>query len=708
MASFNSTVNGPGGASYAPTPINFSQFANWANQFQQGQLNQQQQQANDQQFQTGAQQQQINTQKIAANQQTIDRANAFKDGVPGSYAAMFQRFMQKGDFQDAMALVPLISREDAANTPIWPATDSPGAGSSPSSSPAKPLPPAASNSPQGDPGSGTVASIVTDRLPNQDTMTGQTILKVAQALSVEPNAVLSPGQVRRAQGLLQRYTGGGTPDGQQTTPSSGPPQPVSGSPRDDAGSGTIASIVSSRLPNQDPAASATITRIAQTMGVDDPNAPLTPGQVRRAQGLLQRYAPAAGSADTGAPPASANSRVAGGFGDLPPSANGVSPKPQITRQALPQSGNPGFQPGGPAQPQAGAPIGAGSAGRVPVAPGQPGGAPQQPQPQQPQGGPITPIPNDPRNGRPIQSAQQANEVLGAIEQRIVELSSNPNNAVKIQQLEHERERIEKAIDPVNVTSSTTRLDPFTGQPLYQGNQPSMSADAVHNAAERYLETGQLPPNLGRGVQGSANSNAIQEQAAELARQRGIDPADLPGKWQQFKAQQVAIQRFTSGKQGDAIKSFNVLVDHLDTLGDAAAALKNGDYRFLNQWKQRYAAETGGTAPTNFDGVKALVGDEIVKAVVGGAGALADREEVKKDLDRASSPKQLSELVDKYRKLALGQLKGLRKQYEVATGQKNFGDLLLPGTLAALGGSEEKVTPGAQSTTPGGLNWSLEK
>jgi hypothetical protein len=624
MASFNSTVNGPGGASYAPTPINFSQFANWANQFQQGQLNQQQQQANDQQFQTGAQQQQINTQKIAANQQTIDRANAFKDGVPGSYAAMFQRFMQKGDFQDAMALVPLISREDAANTPIWPATDSPGAGSSPSSSPAKPLPPAASNSPQGDPGSGTVASIVTDRLPNQDTMTGQTILKVAQALSVEPNAVLSPGQVRRA------------------------------------------------------------------------------------QGLLQRYAPAAGSADTGAPPASANSRVAGGFGDLPPSANGVSPKPQITRQALPQSGNPGFQPGGPAQPQAGAPIGAGSAGRVPVAPGQPGGAPQQPQPQQPQGGPITPIPNDPRNGRPIQSAQQANEVLGAIEQRIVELSSNPNNAVKIQQLEHERERIEKAIDPVNVTSSTTRLDPFTGQPLYQGNQPSMSADAVHNAAERYLETGQLPPNLGRGVQGSANSNAIQEQAAELARQRGIDPADLPGKWQQFKAQQVAIQRFTSGKQGDAIKSFNVLVDHLDTLGDAAAALKNGDYRFLNQWKQRYAAETGGTAPTNFDGVKALVGDEIVKAVVGGAGALADREEVKKDLDRASSPKQLSELVDKYRKLALGQLKGLRKQYEVATGQKNFGDLLLPGTLAALGGSEEKVTPGAQSTTPGGLNWSLEK
>jgi hypothetical protein len=726
MPNFDNGVSPPSPASYSAPLLNFQQFANWANDYQQGGLNAQQQKANDQQYQTNTQQQQLNDQRILEGKRQQQLADALQGGGaldangkfdPQKAQALFAKF---GVLDGMTQMAPLVSRQDAANTPIWPAANSPGAGSSPSSVPAKPLPPVSANSPQGDPGSGTVASIVTDRLPAQDTMTGQTISKVAQALGVEPNAVLTPGQLRRAQVLAQRYAGGGDPDGRGTAPSVAPSQPsASVSPRGDAGSGSIASIVSSRLPNQDGATSATITRIAETMGVDDPNAPLTPGQVRRAQGLLQRYAPTAGAPDTSPSSASANSRVAGGFGDLPPSANGVSAKPQITRQALPQSGNPGFQPSEPAQAQAGAPIGAASAGGPSIAPGRPqggapipaapGGAPlQQPQPPQPQGGPITPIPNDPRNGRQIQSVQQANEVLSAIDQRIVQLSSNPNNAVKIQQLEQERERIETAIAPVSVTPSTTRLDPFTGQPLYQGNQPSMSSDAVHNAAERYLETGQLPPNLGRGVQGSANSNAIQEQAAELARQRGIDPADLPGKWQQFKAQQVAIQRFTSGKQGDTIKSFNVLVDHLDTLGDAASALKNGDYRFLNQWKQRYAAETGGTAPTNFDGVKALVGDEIVKAVVGGAGALADREEVKKDLDRASSPKQLSELVDKYRKLALGQLKGLRKQYEVATGQKNFGDQLLPGTLAALGGSEEKVTPGAQSTTPGGLNWSLEK
>ena len=710
MPYFDNGVSPPRGASYFAPLLNFAQFSDWSA-------------LDPNEIKRKQQQQQINDQLIAENQQKLDLAKTFQDGLPRDTQGNI-------DYAKRRRCSPRrVTSRQSCRWRRWShgrtrpirrsgrqrAPARPGAGSPPSSVPAKPLPPASANSPKGDPGSGTVASIVTDRLPNQDTMTGQTILKVAQALGVEPNAVLTPGQLRRAQVLAQRYAGGGAPDGQQAEPSAAPQPAVPKSPRVDAGSGSIASIVSSRLPTQDPAAIATITRIAQTMGVDDPNVPLTPGQVRRAQGLLQRYAPAAGSADTGASPASANSRVAGGFGDLPPSANGVSPKPQITRQALPQSGNPGFQPGAPPQPQASAPIGAGSTGGPALVPGRPqggapisaapGGAPQQPpQPQQPQGGPITPIPNDPRTGRPIQSAQQAQEVLGAIDQRIVQLSNNPNNAEKICLLEHERERIETAIAPVNVTPSTTRLDPFTGQPLYQGNQPSMSADAVHNAAERYLETGQLPPNLGRGVQGSANSNAIQEQAAELARQRGIDPAALPGKWQQFKAQQVAIQRFTSGKQGDTIKSFNVLVDHLDTLGEAASALKNGDYRFLNQWKQRYAAETGGTAPTNFDGVKALVGDEIVKAVVGGAGALADREEVKKDLDRASSPKQLSELVDKYRKLALGQLKGLRKQYEVATGQKNFGDLLLPGTLAALGGAEEKSTQ--TGVTPDGFSFKV--
>lgn len=480
-------------------------------------------------------------------------------------------------------------------------------------------------------------------------------------------------------------SGGGAAPGPQGEPQSvqaRPLPPAGPGPQGDSGTGTIASLVTDKLPAQDATTGQTIGKIAQVLGVD-PNAPLTPGQAKRAQVLLSRYAPSqqpagAGGAVQPAPaPDAASFRdrfaAADGGGRLPPSANAVSPAPQ------PPPAQPRPQP---------AQISAPSAPQPAQAPAQ-----GQPQPQQaaPQGQPITPqvpLPNG------YKDPQQA---ILALRAEAARLSANPRAAGQVRELENWASRIEESVKPVAVTPNTTLLDPRSGQPIYQGNQPTMSPQAINDAAERYLQSGQFPPNMGRGVQGTADRNAILDQANQLAEMRGINTADLPSKWQQFKGQQVAIQRFTSGPQGNTIRSFNVLVDHLDTLNDAAAALKNGDNRMLNRFKQTWAANTGGTAPTNFDGVKALVGDEIVKAVVGSAGALADREEVKKDLDRASSPQQLAELVEKYKKLALGQLHGLQKQYETSTGQKNFNDMLLPGTLKALGGGEGKASEAKTST-----------
>jgi hypothetical protein len=47
--------------------------------------------------------------------------------------------------------------------------------------------------------------MVTDKLPSQNLTTGQTILKVADLMGIDPNADLTPGQQRRAQGLIARY-----------------------------------------------------------------------------------------------------------------------------------------------------------------------------------------------------------------------------------------------------------------------------------------------------------------------------------------------------------------------------------------------------------------------------------------------------------------------------------------------------------------------
>lgn len=766
---FDNGVSSPGAASFAAPLLDFSEIGKLPSVFRQAGFDEQKKVANDQAQQTTRQQQQLNDQQIAQGQRQAQLAQAFPNGLPidpktgqVDYAKAAQVMAKFGDVSNA---VTLLGQQPPPQSPMLSGGGQPAQAQPQAAPPQGAVPAQTSSSPKGDAGSGTIASIVTDRLPGQDATTGTTIGKIAQTMGLDPNANLTPGQLRRAQGLLQKYA-----PGDASGPSAGgqgnlPPSANAISPAPPA-----AAPQGGRLPLSQPQPAAVAPPAPGAQGAPiGAGSPQQPGQLvsslpaadaslqltTQEKALYRRHlANLTGSggvdnhgSDPRAPEGSRSTLFVYtfGIGDktyvIPSVSNGkiltpdealarakkegIDKFPSYASEAEAKArysamhsfmekdtaqflGARGAGPGG-GQPQPQQPQPQQQPGPVPqqmppqVMPAQPqGGQPPPPQvaqaqpPQQaqaPQGQPLTPQVPLPKGFTDPQAA------ILALRAEAAKLSSNPRGAGQARELDNWAERIEKSIQPKEVHAGTTLLDPKTGQPIYQGNQPTMAADAINQAAERYLQTGQMPPNMGRGIQGSANSNAIQNEAAELARQRGIDIAELPGKWQQFKAQQVGIQRFTSGKQGDTVRSFNVLVDHLDTLSEAASALKNGDIRFFNEWKQKFAASRGETAPTNFDGVKALVGDEIVKAVVGSAGALADREEVKKDLDRASSPKQLSELVDRYRKLALGQLKGLRKQYETATGQKNFGDMLLPGTLAALGGNEGKGTaPDAEGWT----------
>lgn len=155
--------------------------------------------------------------------------------------------------------------------------------------------------------------------------------------------------------------------------------------------------------------------------------------------------------------------------------------------------------------------------------------------------------------------------------------------------------------------------------------------------------------------------------------------DFQRAMQGFQAGQVGYSRFTSGKQGDNVRSFNVLVDHFGTLKEASDALANGDVKMFNYIAQKIAEQRGEEAPTNFAAVRNIVSDELVKAVVGSNGALGDRESAQKSLDAANSPKQLAGVINNYRKLAAGQLNGLEYEYKAATGRDDFDKLLMPST-----------------------------
>lgn len=145
----------------------------------------------------------------------------------------------------------------------------------------------------------------------------------------------------------------------------------------------------------------------------------------------------------------------------------------------------------------------------------------------------------------------------------------------------------------------------------------------------------------------------------------------------------SVGAFSTGKQGDLIRSFNVGISHLNTLDGLVDALGNNDMQTFNKIGNAVAAQTGNPAPTNFDAAKAIVGDEIIKAIVGGGGALADRENAQNQIDRANSPQQLRGVINTYKKLMAGQLSGLKKQYTDTTHRDNFDSRLSPEARSEL-------------------------
>lgn len=166
----------------------------------------------------------------------------------------------------------------------------------------------------------------------------------------------------------------------------------------------------------------------------------------------------------------------------------------------------------------------------------------------------------------------------------------------------------------------------------------------------------------------------------------------------------AMTAFGSGKQGDTIRSLNVATQHLSTMDEAAAALKNGDTRLFNAIGNRINQELGVPAPTTFDGLKQIVGTEIEKAVAGGIGSEADRSRLMQALNGANSPAQLSAISKSFKDLMAGQAAGLKRQYEDATGFKTgspfgFETKLSPETQKAIGLSSGQPRQPSSGVTP---------
>lgn len=493
MAGWDNGVAVPGGASYLAPFMNFSDLGNLGSAWQKGRQDNQQVGLNDQQ-------KQLNDARIADEQRKAQIAQTFKGGLPidpktgqPDYAKAASMLAAAGDpnavwnsadaiaMQSAGVLSPLLGGGGQPQPQGQPQ------GGQPTSVPAPPLKPAAG--PQGDPGTGTIAAIVTDRLPNQDLVTGQTIAKIAQTMGVDPNVPLTPGQLRRAQGLLAKYA----------------PADSKGS---DGGAGTGST-------------------------------------------FKDRFAGADG-------------------GSLPPSANAGSPAPKVSVTPQPAARPPsGGQPQPAPQPQ------------QPPQAVQPQPQAPQPQPQQPQGGPITPQVPLPKG---FTDPQQA---ILALRSEAARLAANPKAAGQVNALNDWATRIEGSLAPVKLGVNETIVDPRdSSRVLAQGPGAaamghSRETGATLDAdAENYRQTGKLPPNMGRGIQGQQESNAIRTRAAEMELSEGGNPADWAPRWQSF-ATQAAGKRALETRAAGLSLAENEASSLIPRVREISGKIKRTDYPTLN-------------------------------------------------------------------------------------------------------------------------------
>lgn len=208
-----------------------------------------------------------------------------------------------------------------------------------------------------------------------------------------------------------------------------------------------------------------------------------------------------------------------------------------------------------------------------------------------------------------------------------------------------------------------------------------------------------------------------DQIAADPKYKGMSPdqvaATIVGNIQHTAAAQQVRTAFDKGKQGDTVRSLNVAIQHLGVLSGLGEKLDNDNVRSVNAFYQALGKQFGTAAPVNFDFAKQIVGDEVVKAVVGSnAGSVSDRQNLQAEFSRASTPEQLLGVIETAQQLMSGQLKGLRDQFvsglsgveNAKDAAKEFNDKLDPATREALEGPKSKGASALPATNAQG--WRL--
>ena len=258
-------------------------------------------------------------------------------------------------------------------------------------------------------------------------------------------------------------------------------------------------------------------------------------------------------------------------------------------------------------------------------------------------------------------------------------------------------QIQQLDDKIHIL--TTRAPTAASTMPYDDDTVTMLAQRVI-AGDRSALTG-----LGRST---ASMAAVQKRVTELLKASGASPEDIIKAQQNLSQQQKVLTGFASSApstQGGQIAAMNMLTGHIAILEQAASALNRGDVAAFNRVKTMWEEETNQPLPNNLGLISQLVGDELQKAAVGGAGGVDERKELKSRLySGGANYNTIKEAADYASHLASQRVGVLKQQWTaVKLPEEEFNAYLTPATQAVL--KRPSAPPARPANVPASAGYS---
>lgn len=172
-----------------------------------------------------------------------------------------------------------------------------------------------------------------------------------------------------------------------------------------------------------------------------------------------------------------------------------------------------------------------------------------------------------------------------------------------------------------------------------------------HAAYRYFADGTLPPNIGRGVQGMAESRRIRNIAAEISASLGISPEDVRANQMAFKGNATAMTQLIRREAGVGanVRNFDFNADQVLKLSQE---VDRTGVPVVNRWLNAGRRSVSGDPQlAAFDvAVKTTVNEfaQIVSGTTAGATTEGEKKKAEDLLNAQQTPQAIVAVVNQMR------------------------------------------------------------